>query len=97
MCGHIMGLIKTSNWAITLIAVKGQKPILSTRSAGMTEHQALQDISSSKVKQPLVCLFDCENVNYCIPIMGRCDPAERNKRSRSRVWCLLRIPRQIKR
>lgn len=91
-----MGLIKTSNWAITLIAVKGQKPILSTRSAGMTEHQASQDISSSKVKQPLVCLFDCENVNYCIPIMGRCDPAERNK-SRSRVWCLLRIPRQIKR
>lgn len=39
MCGHIMGLIKTSNWAITLIAVKVQNPILSTRSVAIKHHK----------------------------------------------------------
>lgn len=40
----------------------------------MSQHQVVEDISASKVKLPSALLLYCENVNYCMPIMGHCDP-----------------------
>ena len=45
----------------------------------MSQHQVLEDISASKVKQSLTCLLYCENVNYCMLIMGHCDSGEQQE------------------
>lgn len=56
-----------------------QKSILFTSNVAMSQNHFLEDISASKVKLSLAHLLHCENVNYCIPIMGHYDPREQQE------------------